>query len=61
MSNIAEGYEGQTTNVFVRLLGIANGSAGEVRSQLYVALDQKSAHRFDKESVSSDSRIDSVP
>ncbi len=40
MSNIAEGYESQTENVFVRHLGIAKGSAGEVRSQLYVALDQ---------------------
>jgi four helix bundle protein len=40
MSNIAEGYESQTENVFIRHLGIAKGSAGEVRSQLYVALDQ---------------------
>lgn len=41
MSNIAEGYESQTKNVFIRYLSIAKGSAGEVRSQLYVALDQK--------------------
>jgi four helix bundle protein len=41
MSNIAEGYESQTENVFLRLLGVAKGSAGEVRSQLYIALDQK--------------------
>jgi four helix bundle protein len=40
MSNIAEGYESQTENIFIRHLGIAKGSAGEVRSQLYVALDQ---------------------
>ncbi len=40
MSNIAEGYEGQTESIFVRHLGIAKGSAGEVRSQLYVAMDQ---------------------
>ncbi len=40
MSNIAEGYESQTESVFIRHLGIAKGSAGEVRSQLYVALDQ---------------------
>ena len=40
MSNIAEGFESQTENVFIRHLGIAEGSAGEVRSQLYVALDQ---------------------
>jgi four helix bundle protein len=41
MSNIAEGYENQTENVFVRHLGIAKGSAGEVRSQLYAAWDQR--------------------
>ena len=41
ISNIAEGYESQTNNVFVRHLRIAKGSCGEVRSQLYVALDQK--------------------
>jgi four helix bundle protein len=41
MSNIAEGYESQTEAVFARHLGIAKGSAGEVRSQLYVALDQE--------------------
>ena len=40
MSNIAEGYESQTEAVFIRYLGIAKGSAGELRSQLYVALDQ---------------------
>ena len=40
MSNIAEGYESQTEAVFIRYLGIARGSAGELRSQLYVALDQ---------------------
>ena len=40
MSNIAEGYESQTKRTFVRHLAIAKGSAGEVRSQLYVALDQ---------------------
>jgi four helix bundle protein len=41
MRNIAEGYESQTENVFIRHLGIAKGSCGEVRSQLYVALDQR--------------------
>ena len=40
MSNIAEGYESQTPGVFIRYLAIAKGSAGELRSQLYVALDQ---------------------
>ena len=40
MSNIAEGHESQTGNTFIRHLGIAKGSAGEVSSQLYTALDQ---------------------
>ena len=40
MSNIAEGFESRTQSVFVDHLGRARGSAGEVRSQLYVALDQ---------------------
>ena len=39
MSNIAEGFESHTRSMFVRYLGIAKASAGEVRSQLYVALD----------------------
>lgn len=39
MSNIAEGFESQTRAQFVRYLGFAKASAGEVRSQLYIALD----------------------
>ncbi len=41
MSNIAEGYETGSKNSFLWYLRIAKGSAGEVRSQLYVALDQR--------------------
>lgn len=33
-SNIAEGYERQTTQEYIRFLTIAKGSAGEVRAQL---------------------------
>jgi four helix bundle protein len=40
MSNIAEGFSRRTTKEFVQFLFIAKGSAAEVQSQLYVALDQ---------------------
>jgi four helix bundle protein len=41
MSNIAEGFERAGTAEFVQFLAVSKGSAGEVESQLYVALDQE--------------------
>lgn len=41
MSNIAEGFESQTQAMFIKYLGYAKGSAGELRAQLYIAKDQR--------------------
>jgi four helix bundle protein len=39
VSNIAEGFERRSNSQFLHFLDIANGSAGELRAQLYIALD----------------------
>ena len=40
MANVAEGFERNGNREFLQYLAVAKGSAGEVRSHLYVALDQ---------------------
>ena len=40
MANIAEGFERDGTGEFVQFLAVAKGSAAEVLSHAYVALDQ---------------------
>ncbi len=41
MSNIAEGFSRRTAKEFIQYLFVAKGSAAEIQSLLYVAVDQK--------------------
>src|SRR6185295_18496969 len=53
LSNIAEGFERGGDKEFSQFLIIAKGSCGEVRAQLYVALDQGYLSQASFESLSS--------
>ena len=46
-SNIAEGFERNTDKEFVQFLYYAKGSAGEVRSQLFLSLDLNYIKKYD--------------
>jgi four helix bundle protein len=50
MANIAEGFERDGTAEFIQFLAVAKGSAAEVLSHAYVALDQDfiSRDNFDR-------------
>jgi four helix bundle protein len=41
MANIAEGFDRQSRKEFIQFLYYASGSASEVQSHLYVAMDQE--------------------
>ena len=56
MANIAEGFERGSTQELIRFLYMARGSAGEVRSHVYVARDlnyieQSAFERIQKQAI----------
>ncbi len=53
MSNTAEGFERGGNNEFIQFLALAKGSCGELRSQLYVALDNNYITQKEFERLSS--------
>ena len=55
-SNIAEGHERDSKKDFVRFLAIAQGSCGELRTQLYISRKLKLVGRPDFERLKTESK-----
>lgn len=51
MNNVAEWFDRKTRNYFLHFLTIAKGSAGEVKSMLYIAIDQNYISQSDYEEL----------
>jgi four helix bundle protein len=56
-SNIAEGFEMTNNNDLIKFLRIAKGSAGEARSQLFIALELKYAEKNEYENIKADLEV----
>ena len=53
-SNIAEGFERNSTNQFLYFLVIAKGSAGELRTQLLIAKNQNYITELEFEKINNE-------